>query len=170
MGRPTKYKPEYEEQAYKLALLGATDADLADFFGVTEKTIRNWKKDHKGFLPALKKGKAEADAHVADRLFKRATGYTHEAVKIFNDGGKPLVVPYEKHYPPDTTAAIFWLKNRQPEAWRDKQTVEHSGTIGGVLAVPGVSSPEEWDEFAKRQQDAISRKRAGEDEDGGKGE
>jgi hypothetical protein len=72
-----------------------------------------------------------ADAEVAEKLFKRATGYSHDAVKIFNDQGAPLQVPYTEHYPPDTTACIFWLKNRRPDLWRDKveQQLEHSGGI-----------------------------------------
>lgn len=119
-GRPTKYKPEYDDLAYKYCLLGATDAELATFFEVNEDTIHEWKKVHRSFSESLKKGKAMADAEVADKLFKRATGYSHPAVKIFNDEGFPLEVPYTEHYPPDTAAAIFWLKNRQRGKWRDK--------------------------------------------------
>lgn len=123
-GAPTKYKPEYAEQAEKLTMLGMTDAQLASFFGVTERTINGWKADHEEFFHALKDGKAVADANVAVSLYKRATGYSHDAVKIFNDQGAPLVVPYVEHYPPDTTACIFWLKNRRPSDWRDKRENE----------------------------------------------
>ncbi|MDK2821839.1 MAG: hypothetical protein PWP31_1804 [Clostridia bacterium] len=125
-GRPSKYKPEYAEQAYKLCLLGATDKDMADFFAVCEDTINEWKKAHKDFSESLKKGKMEADAVIAQKLFHRAKGYEHPEDKIFNDSGKPLVVPTVKHYPPDTTAAIFWLKNRQPKKWRDKQEIDQN--------------------------------------------
>jgi hypothetical protein len=123
-GRPSSYKPEYAEQAYKLCLLGAKDTEMADFFGVTEKTFNNWKTDHKEFLQSLKEGKEYADANVASRLYQRAMGYSHPEDKIFNDNGVPLVVPTIKHYPPDTAAAIFWLKNRRKEQWRDKQDME----------------------------------------------
>lgn len=119
-GQPTSYRDEYAEQAMKLCRLGATDKELADFFDVAESTINNWKLAHPEFLESLKKGKSISDAEVADKLFKRATGYSHAAVKIFNDNGAPLEVPYTEHYPPDTTAAIFWLKNRRPDLWRDK--------------------------------------------------
>lgn len=138
MGRPTKYKAEYAEQARKLCLLGSTDADLADFFEVPESTINNWKKAHPEFMESIKKGKAIADATVADRLYKRATGYEHQAVKIFNNGGEKMVVPYTERFAPDTTAAIFWLKNRQPASWRDRQHTEHSGSVGYTIqtAVP----------------------------------
>ncbi len=67
-GRPTRYKAEYTEQAFKLCLLGATDANLADFFEVSEKTINTWKDAHPEFLQSLKAGKDEADANVGERL------------------------------------------------------------------------------------------------------
>lgn len=126
IGRPSKFDPEYVEQAYKLALLGATDKQLADFWDVSEKTINNWKHDHPDFLQSLKAGKLAADATVSQSLFRRANGYSHDAVKIFNDRETGVTqVPYTEHYPPDTTAAIFWLKNRQPELWRDKIDVNN---------------------------------------------
>lgn len=138
MARPPKYRAEFAEQARKLCLLGATDDDMAGFFGVHVATINRWKKDHKGFCDALKEGKHLADATVADRLFKRATGYEHEAVKIVADAktGAEHVVQYVERYPPDTTACIFWLKNRQPEKWRDKVQNEHTGKDGAPLAPP----------------------------------
>jgi hypothetical protein len=88
-GRPTAYKKEYNEQAYKLCLLGATDKEMADFFGVSEVTFNAWKKNHPEFLKSLKKGKEIADANVASRLYERAMGYSHPEEKIFNDNGKP---------------------------------------------------------------------------------
>lgn len=128
-GRPTAFKPEYVEQVEKLCKLGATDKDLADFFGVTEQTINNWKLAEPLFFESLKRGKMLADANVASALYHRATGYSYEAVKIFNHEGVPLEVPYVEHYPPDPTSMIFWLKNRRPDLWRDKREVENSGTI-----------------------------------------
>jgi hypothetical protein len=124
MARPTIYKKEYCEQAYKLCLLGAIDKELADFFGVQEKTLNNWKHNHPEFLQSIKEGKEIADANVASRLYERAMGYSHPEDKIFNDNGEPMIVPTTKHYPPDPTAAIFWLKNRRKEQWRDKQDME----------------------------------------------
>lgn len=135
-GRPTEYKSEYCVQVEKLCKLGATDKEIADFFEVDESTINRWKLEYPEFCESIKKGKTLADANVADRLYQRAMGYTHDAVKIFPSGGEaedekgnkvkgPLIVPYQEHYPPDTIAAIFWLKNRQKDKWRDKQEIDH---------------------------------------------
>lgn len=127
-GRKDVYRPEFAAQAEKLCKLGATNKDLANFFDVIEKTIANWKQKHSKFSAALDAGKAEADAKVVKSLYQRAIGYSHEAVKIFNDSGRPLIVPYTEHYPPDTTACIYWTKNRMPDEWRDRQEVEHGVT------------------------------------------
>lgn len=130
-GRPPKYQAEYAEQARKLCLLGATDANMADFFEVDERTINRWKNDHPAFCQALKDGKLEADATVAQSLYRRANGWEHRAVKIVADAktGAEHIVPYVEHYPGDTVAQIFWLKNRRPDLWRDKQNIEHSGEL-----------------------------------------
>lgn len=127
LGRPSGYKPEFAEQAKKLCQLGATDSDLADFFAVSVRTIANWQSKHEDFLHALKGGKEEADNRVERSLYQRAVGYEYDAVKIFNSNGTPLVVPYREKCPPDTTAMIFWLKNRRAQQWRDVQKVEHGG-------------------------------------------
>lgn len=123
-GRPTDYKVEFNRQAEKLCLLGSTDKDMADFFEVSESTINLWKNKHPEFSESIKRGKISADANVASRLYKRAIGYEHDEDKIFNNQGEPLIVPTTKHVQPDTTAAIFWLKNRQPKMWRDKQELD----------------------------------------------
>lgn len=128
-GRPTKYKPEYSEQAGKICLLGATDEFLADYFNVDVSTIGNWKNAHPEFLEAIKKGKQKADLQVAESLFHRAKGYEHPEVKVFNNQGEIVTHEVTKHYAPDPTAAIFWLKNRQPREWRDKQEVEMDATL-----------------------------------------
>ena len=120
-GRPTDYKDEYVEQAYNYCLLGATDAELAIFFGVCVATINNWKNEHPEFLDALKNGKEMADARVAKALFSRATGYSCPDVDIKMYEGEIIETPVIKHYPPDATSMIFWLKNRQPDKWREKR-------------------------------------------------
>lgn len=130
VGRPTDYREEYNKQAYKLCLLGSTDIDLADFFEVSEVTINAWKKEFPEFLKSIKGGKAQADANVASRLYKRALGFiAPDIITAQKDGVITDMKEIQKHYPPDTTAAIFWLKNRQPKFWRDKQEIEHTGDI-----------------------------------------
>src|SRR5262245_16835501 len=81
-GRPTKYDSSYNDQVVKFCKLGATDAQIADFFNVNEATIHRWKKEHKEFCESIKRGKILADAEVAQSLFQRAVGYQHEDVDI----------------------------------------------------------------------------------------
>lgn len=133
-GRKTSFKQEYIQLAENYALLGATDAEIAEFFSVSEQTLNSWKKKFPQFLESLKKGKAVADANVASRLYSRAIGYDCKATKIVTYEGKVTdQVEYVEHYPPDTTAAIFWLKNRQPGKWRDKKEVENQVKLGDEL-------------------------------------
>lgn len=134
-GRPTKFKPEFVEQARKLAALGATDREAADFFEVDEATIHRWKHTQPEFCESLQVGKATADSRVEQSLYRRALGYSHDAVKIMTAEGSIHQVPFVEHYPPDTTAAIFWLKNRSPEKWRDVKAQEISGAGGAPLTV-----------------------------------
>jgi hypothetical protein len=133
MGRPTAYKSEYAEQAYKLCLLGATDGKMADFFGVSEQTVNAWKLAHADFLESITRGKESADAEIAQALFHRAKGYSHPEVDIRVVALDIVQTPLVKHYPPDTQAASLWLRNRQPKLWRDKQDLEHSGPDGGAI-------------------------------------
>jgi hypothetical protein len=128
-GRPTLYKEEFNEQVEKLCKLGATDNEIADFFEVDVSTINNWKISHPEFFESIKKGKILADSNVADRLYQRALGFEHDGEEIKIADGEVIRVPIRKIYPPDATAAIFWLKNRRSKEWRDKQEVEQSGGI-----------------------------------------
>ena len=127
MGRPTAYKEEYDVQAMKLCLLGATDERLANFFEVSVTTINTWKEKYPNFLLSIREGKEEADANVAHALYNRALGYSHPHDHISNFQGEITVTPTTKHYAPDTGAAFIWLKNRSN--WKDKQEVEHSGEV-----------------------------------------
>lgn len=134
-GRPTKYSPAYVEQGRKLAALGATDRDVADFFGVAESTLNLWKITHAEFSEALKVGKDVADDRVEQSLYRKAVGYTFDSEKVFQYEGEVVRAPIVEHVPPSDTAAIFWLKNRRSGVWRDKQEVDHTFTnIAEVLA------------------------------------
>lgn len=123
-GRPTKYTDKTAKHAFRLCLLGATEPELAAFFEVHQDTISEWKTVHEEFSEALKAGKFEADSKVAQSLYRRARGYSHKAVKIFLHEGQPVIVDYIERFPPETTAAIFWLKNRQKKLWRNKEDDE----------------------------------------------
>lgn len=121
MGRPSKYRPEFVEQAQKLCKLGATDLEIADFFGITVRTLFRWKNDYDDFCHALNESKAIPDERVERSLFHRAIGYEHDEIDIRVIDHKIVKTPIRKYYPPDTTACIFWLKNRRPDLWRDKR-------------------------------------------------
>ena len=119
-GRPPDYKPAYVEQVKTLCRLGATDAEIAAFFGVCSVTFYRWKIKYPDFCNAIKGAKGVADERVERSLYHRATGYTFESEKIFQHSGEIIRAKTVEHVPPDTTACIFWLKNRRPSEWRDK--------------------------------------------------
>lgn len=123
-GRPTIYKEEYNEQAYKLTLLGMDDSELAGYFGIAESTLNLWKNKHPKFMESIKEGKEIADAEVSKSLNKRARGYEYDE-KTYEKG--KLVKTVRKQVAPDTGAAMAWLKNRTrhlKKPWSDKQEVE----------------------------------------------
>lgn len=135
VGRPSLYKEEYAEQARKLCLLGATDKDMADFFEVEESTINNWKNAHPEFLESIRVGKKKADMEIAASLFDGAMDrrvIEQVPIKVRKSTGKGQyeetveVVDVEKFVPGDFRNQRFWLINRQPDQWRDKQEIDHT--------------------------------------------
>lgn len=132
------YRSEFAAQAKKVCRLGATNEELADFFGVSSRTIKNWFVRHPKFGEAVKRGKMAADAEVANKLYQNAKGYKHLAFKMFCHEGRVVTKRYVEHYQPNTTAQIFWLKNRRPDLWRDRH--EFTGKDGKDLpaTVPDV--------------------------------
>lgn len=96
---------------------GLTDEQIAHNMGVRTSTLYEWKKKYSEISESLKRGKEVVDILVENALLKKALGYTVKEQKITKDG---LIVEIEKEIPPDTTAQIFWLKNRKPDKWRDK--------------------------------------------------
>jgi hypothetical protein len=148
-GRPSAFKESFIGEARRLTLLGATDAELATCFGVTVTTIGNWKHAHPEFLAALKDGKQEADCTIAASLYERAKGYEYikqipfKVKKVVYDAGKRLseteeviTVDVLEKVPPETTAMIFWLKNRRHVEWRDRRDVDV--TTNGQSLLPSV--------------------------------
>lgn len=137
---------------------GLTDEQIASNLGISVASFYNYKNKNLEFLEALKKGKEVADYEVENALFKKALGYNATIRKAFKvkdvlyENGKRLKeterIEYaedEVHIPADTTAQIFWLKNRKPNKWRDKQELEHKAN-NGIL--------EEMTEYFKKKADA----------------
>lgn len=130
-GRPSKYNPEFHRPWVKsLASRGLTVAEIAKEIGVAKSTLCLWVKDDPELSDALNKGRGAVDSQVEQTLLKRALGFTVTEKKTIVSAGdegqkKPLRVEiYEKEIPPDTTACIYWLKNRRPDLWRD--VTEHA--------------------------------------------
>jgi hypothetical protein len=135
-GRPGTYMAEYHpEQARKYCLLGCTDERLAELLDVSESTLNRWKEEHKEFRESIYEGRDKADANIANSLYHRALGYSHPeddikaVAKGANMGSSIVITPTIRHYPPDTTAASLWLRNRQPKRWMDKQDVNLTGSV-----------------------------------------
>lgn len=121
--------------------LGARDHELADALGVDTRTVNRWKITHPDFAAALRRGKEAADNRVEDSLYHRAMGTEFERetpIKlkkiVYGSDGKKIqeeerveIVMVKEVIPADTTAAIFWLKNRRKDQWRDVHKHEHGG-------------------------------------------
>lgn len=124
---------------------GLTDEQIAKNLGISIRTFYEYKEKYPQFLQSLKRGKEIVDREVENALLKKAIGGKEKVLKpmkikniIYSDAGKKLkeseeivMVEEEVLIIPDTTAQIFWLKNRKPDVWRDKTAIEHSGEIKG---------------------------------------
>lgn len=119
---------------------GLTDEQIATNMAISPSTLYEWKKKYSEISESLKRGKEVVDRQVENALLKRALGYrydevTKEVAEVKNEEtGEYENVLIEtkrvtKEVQPDTTAQIFWLKNRRPDKWRDKQDVEHTGNM-----------------------------------------
>lgn len=134
MARSSNYNKQIHcNSVNRLAAKGFTEQEIADLMGISLRTLNYWKEKHPEFLQALKEGKEVPDDAVERSLFERATGYEHEDTYFSNYQGEVTATTYQKHYPPDPTSMIFWLKNRRPERWRDKQ--ELTGPNGETLKI-----------------------------------
>ena len=118
----TIYEPWIATQAQKLSFLGATDLEISDFFGITLDTFARWRSEFPDFTEAVKVGKEEADARVEKSFYNRCVGYTYPAEKIMVVAGKVERVPYREHVPPEPSACLNWLKNRNRAKWSDLDT------------------------------------------------
>jgi hypothetical protein len=121
-GRPTLYRPEYDDQAHNHCLLGATNAGLADLFDVGQRTIDRWIAEIPSFAKAVRDGRAIADGRVARSLYERAVGYRHTVERILFHRGEEKRITSTVQHPPDTQACIFWLRNRCRSGWNVRPT------------------------------------------------
>ena len=127
MARPTKYSKNYVPVLAELmARCGMIDKDMAKYIGVAESTFHKWKIDHPEFAASLEKGKKVADDEVVAALKKSAIGYYVEEITQRRDAdGETIGTTLSKRWVPGSTGSMcFWLKNRDPENWRDKQEIE----------------------------------------------
>jgi hypothetical protein len=132
-GRPTLYTLDMAERAQGLAEQGLTDQEIADELGISVRSLNLYKSKHPEFAAALRMGKAGPDERVEQSLFQRATGYEVDEIDIRVANGEIVQTPIRRKYPPDVTAAIFWLKNRRPDIWRDRREHAHSAPDGGPV-------------------------------------
>lgn len=130
-GRPTKYNPKYHNPWVRsLAREGMTADQIADEMGIARSTLFKWASENPEFSDCLNEGRSQADSMVADSLFRKALGGTYTETRMIGaPNGQGGVAPSKvekitREVAPDTAAAIFWLKNRQPDKWRDKREIE----------------------------------------------
>lgn len=105
---------------------GLIDEQIAKNVGVSYSTFRDWKKRFPALSAVLKRGKEVVDRQVENALLKTAVGYVYEEETVTNTGE---VVTVKKYSKPNTTAQIFWLKNRKRGQWTDKSEVEVTGAV-----------------------------------------
>ena len=135
-GRRSAFKPAYVAQARQLCLRGATEAQIADVFGVDKRTVIRWKTRHPEFRQALRAGKA-ADARVAESHCQQADGDRDKAVRTSGaaETGKDQVGEHVERVPLELKAGILWLKHRRPDLSRDKISNEQTGQTGAPIGV-----------------------------------
>lgn len=124
---------------------GLIDEQIAHNMGITTKTLYEWKNKYSEISEALKKGKEVIDRQVENALLKRALGYAYDET-TYEDGVETKRVT--KEVVPDTTAQIFWLKNRKPAEWRDKIEQQQTVTIqdDGFLEALKGTIKDDWNE------------------------
>jgi hypothetical protein len=130
VGRPTKFNEIISEKILEYAEQGKTEEEIAKLVGINPRTIWYWKNQNQSFYLALKESKSIADDLVEASLFRKAVGYQKPVVHITKDD---RMIEFVEDVPPDTTAAIFWMKNRRPDEWREKHEVEVSGKFGDEI-------------------------------------
>ena len=139
VGRPDGYRPEYAAIAHAMCRLGATDFDLAQEFNCTTPTIWRWRSKHGEFFNATMAGREVFDDRVERALAMRAVGYSYHSEKVFQFEGQVVRAQVVEHLPPDTNACRFWLMNRRPEQWREKQEVKLDSSDAFLALLQAIS-------------------------------
>ena len=127
-GSKTIYGPRMTIVARKCCERGMTDIEVADMLGIGLSTLYRWKLDHPAFARVFKLGKAAADDRVERSLYSRAIGYDYIAERAAMTRHGQKTMRYRAHIPPDTAAAVWYLKNRRPDRWRDSFRHEHTAS------------------------------------------
>lgn len=138
VGRPSKFNEQVASKIIELVQDGLTDDQIGELIGISRSTISLWRSKNIDFSVAIKRAKAFADDLVETALFQRAVGFKAVSSQDIELNGEVVTLMGVKHHPPDTAAGIFWLKNRKPEEWRDKQDIEMSGKDGKPLNSPQI--------------------------------
>jgi hypothetical protein len=120
-----KFRPEMVEQTRRLYLLGQTDEEVANFFGVTPRTLYVWVTNRPEFREARELGKLDADGRVIESTFNRCHSHKVKLKKWMNTKEGPVEIEEEVHIPGDVKAQQFWLQNRHPDKW-NKQAQAHA--------------------------------------------
>jgi len=153
-GRKTLFKDCMFKEGERLARLGMTIEEIAVFWNVHRGTLHRWLNKYPEFCNTLKKAKEEADKNVEGSLYKRALGYEYKEQFYERRAGKEglvLVKEVVKQIAPDVTAQIFWLKNRKPGLWKDRQDHKHSGTVAHTMSLQDFrESKEQYDESSSK--------------------
>lgn len=146
----SSYNPEtYPEWGWSLAIQGLTIAEIGAAMGVSRATVNRWLKEYPEFEKAVNEGRDVSDAKVERSLYQRAVGYTYKEKKVIvvmdKDGNQlpARIETVEKHVPPDTTAQIYWLKNRKRDRWKDRWDVEVDTDKEIVFNIVGASGKKE---------------------------
>ena len=145
MGRKSLYDPKkHPKLAAQYASEGLIEKDIAHNLGISQATLSDWKNKYPVFLEAIKKNKGVIDKRVESALLKRAEGYEYEETEVIvnqdaEGNNKPArIKKIKKQMAPDVVAQIFWLKNRKPGEWRDKQEIEHGNITIKVKLPDGI--------------------------------
>ncbi len=132
-GRPSKFKDEYCDRAFDFALIGRTDGEIAGALKIDEAALYRYKNAHPEFCEAIKRGRDRYDTEVVEKaLTQRAAGYDYQEEVMTREG--PSVIT--KRFHGSDTAAIFWLKNRNPDRWRDRVEHDVRAAVVNIEATP----------------------------------